>query len=208
MVTGPMLTAASGLAPYDPGPPRVLADRPQELFEVTKNYATQAAEVEPNAGHRAITICQERMKAASGQLTILTLNTDDLHERCHSQVTHVYGQLSWEICPGCEMRSPAIHKPGTCGCGAERRPDVALKGEGPKSDAVLAFKLAMGNAEAFICVGTPGDAPILRRWVSTASRKYRVPTLLVTPEPDPEFAAKFDVVIDECPTEVRHYLPR
>jgi NAD-dependent deacetylase len=219
VVTGAGISEPSGLPPVSgqgaltvpEGAPRNVADlaqRPDEVFDYFKGIAAATAMAQPNAAHRAITICQERMKVAAGELTLFTLNTDDLHELANSQVHHVYGQLSWERCTQCGTRSPAAHKPTTCGCGGARRPDVSLEGEINKSETELAFKRTMRRAEAIICIGTSGASDTVRRWVRAATDHYGAPSLLLTKDPEEHFGGMFGTVIEGEAEEIRHFLPR
>lgn len=219
LISGAGLSAPSGLRPFNgaaavPVPtdaPNHALDweqRPEDVIAYHKKLAVAAAEAEPNAGHRAITICQERMTAANGALTIFTLNTDDLHERAHSSVHHVYGQLSWEVCTSCGTHTPAMHRKSTCFCGGLRRPDLLLRGEGHKYDAEVAFRNAVSKAEAIICVGTSGESDAVRTWVRVATEFYGAASLLLTRHPTERFAAMFTSVVDNASQEIRHYLPR
>ncbi len=219
VVTGAGISEPSGLPPVTghgslsvpkSAPTNVvdLAQRPDEVFDYFKGIAAATAIAQPNAAHRAITICQERMKVAAGELTLFTLNTDDLHELAHSQVHHVYGQLSWERCNQCGTRSPAAHKPTTCGCGGDRRPDISLEGEINKSETELAFKRTMRRAEAIVCVGTSGASETVRRWVRAATDHYGAASLLLTKDPEENFGGMFGTVIEGNSEEIRHFLPR
>ncbi len=219
LITGAGLSAPSGLRPYngaaakelDPDSPNHAIDwemRPREVIDYHRRRAIAAAEAEPNAGHRSITVCQERMAAANGSLTIFTLNTDELHERANSHVHHVYGQLSWEVCSDCGTHTPAMHRVSTCPCGGKRRPDVLLRGEGHKYDAEVAFKAAVKRSDAIICVGTSGESDAVRAWVRVATTHYGLPSLLLTRHPTDTFGAMFDSVVDNASQEIRHYLPR
>lgn len=185
-----------------------LAQRPDELFAYYKRIAEAASLAQPNAAHRALTICQERMVVAGGELSLFTLNIDDLHEIANSRVSHVYGQLSWERCPDCGTRTPAVHRATTCGCGGSRRPDICLQGEINKSETELAFKRTMRRADAIVCIGTSGHSETVRRWVRAATDHYGAASLLLTKEADSHFGDMFETVVEADAAEIRHYLPR
>lgn len=219
LISGAGLSAPSGLRPHNGAAAvQITADtpnhatdwetRPEAVIAYHRSLAKAAAEAEPNPGHRAVTICQERMTAANGVLTVFTLNTDELHERANSHVHHVYGQLSWELCGHCGTHTPALHRKSTCPCGGMRRSDVLLRGEGHKYDAEVAFKNAVITAEAIICVGTSGESDAVRAWVQVATKYYKLPSLLLTRHPTEQFARLFDSVVDNASQEIRHYLPR
>lgn len=219
LITGAGVSAPSGLRPFSgaaavqitadtPNHASDWLERPAEVIAYHRGLAEAAAAAEPNAGHRTITICQQRMVAANGALTIFTLNTDELHERANSNVHHVYGQLSWEVCEDCGTHTPAIHRPSRCTCGGKRRSDVLLRGEGHKYDAEVAFRQAVKTAQAIICVGSSGESDAVRTWLSVATDHYGLPSLLLTRHPSEHFAEMFDSVVDNASQEIRHYLPR
>jgi NAD-dependent deacetylase len=69
---------------------------------------------EPNAAHRAIAALQGRV----AQLTLITQNVDDLHERAgNAQVLHLHGRLGSPYCSacGCEYTPPPprLRRPGS-----------------------------------------------------------------------------------------------
>ena len=58
----------------------------------------KAMQAQPNKGHLAITALQRKLK----QLTLVTQNVDDLHERAGSHfVRHLHGTLQHPRCAGC-----------------------------------------------------------------------------------------------------------
>ena len=118
----------------------------------------------PNAGHRAIAAMADRVP----QLTLITQNVDDLHERAGSQrVLHLHGELSRPYCEAC-LR-PYIHPahipkltpggsrmdPPRCAvCGGKIRPGVVWFGEQlPQLEWAAACDAAK-RSEVFICCGT------------------------------------------------------
>ena len=119
------------------------------------------AEVEPNDGHRAIAAWQNE-----AEVTVVTQNVDDLHERAGSTpVHHLHGSLFEFRCARCgvayteplpTMPEPAIEvEPPVCGrCGGLIRPDIVWFGEalpeGPWQRAVEATQ----DADVMVVVGT------------------------------------------------------
>ncbi|MFV0495596.1 SIR2 family NAD-dependent protein deacylase [Mycobacterium sp.] len=118
------------------------------------------AEVAPNAGHQAIADWQNR-----ADVTVVTQNVDDLHERAGSSpVHHLHGSLFEFRCARCDatytqtlpaMTEPAIEvEPPVCRCGGLIRPDIVWFGEalpqGPWHSAVEATE----NADVVVVVGT------------------------------------------------------
>ena len=115
------------------------------------------ADVEPNPAHRALA----RLEGLLGDdLTLVTQNIDDLHERGGSQhVVHMHGELLSALCRGCGQRtswSDVLHDHPPCPrCGvSELRPDVVWFGEIPYDmDRILD---AVSRADLFVSIGTSG----------------------------------------------------
>jgi NAD-dependent deacetylase len=119
------------------------------------------ATVEPNDGHRAIAAWQDY-----ADVSVVTQNVDDLHERAGSNpVHHLHGSLFEFRCASCdkrytdtlpEMPEPALEvQPPRCsGCGGLIRPDIVWFGEqlpeGPWQRAVE----ATAAADVMVVVGT------------------------------------------------------
>ncbi|OBF20776.1 NAD-dependent deacylase [Mycobacterium kubicae] len=117
-------------------------------------------DVQPNAGHRAIADWQDE-----ADVTVITQNVDDLHERAGSYpVHHLHGSLFEFRCARCGvsytdplpvMTEPAIEvDPPVCRCGGLIRPDIVWFGEalpqGPWGQAVEATQAA----DVMVVVGT------------------------------------------------------
>lgn len=109
--------------------------------------------VQPNAGHRALTDL-----AAHRDVTIVTQNVDDLHERGGStNVLHMHGELRSALCLACadrfEWDGELAHSPACPGCGETMlRPDIVWFGEIPyRMEEAL---LALQEADLFVSVGT------------------------------------------------------
>lgn len=115
-----------------------------------------AARAQPNAAHRALARLAQRH-----DLTLITQNVDDLHERGGSpEVIHMHGSLLGALCAGCGQRWPATlimraHAPCPF-CGQpETRPDIVWFGEIPyHMDRIWQ---AVETAEVFAAIGTSGQ---------------------------------------------------
>ncbi len=130
-------------------------------YEWRRMKALRAA---PNEGHLAITRLAENVP----QLTLITQNVDDLHERAGSaEVLHLHGSLHHPICNACRrphMLPPDIPdepeggrevEPPRCGhCGGRIRPGVVWFGENlPQKEWSLAKRAALA-CDLFLSVGT------------------------------------------------------
>ena len=160
----------------------------------------QALAAEPNAAHRALAELERRLAGEGGQLTIVTQNVDDLHERAGSKrVLHMHGELFRVRCTGCdsvlEWRVDLSGDAGGPGrgapcpsCGAPLRPHIVWFGEVPFhmdeiADAVL-------EADLFAAIGTSGAVYPAAGYVDLA-RSGGVRTLEMNLEPS-ENALLFD----------------
>lgn len=118
--------------------------------------------VEPNEGHRAVADWQQH-----AEVSVITQNVDDLHERAGSRcVHHLHGSLFEFCCAACgssyngelpDMPEPTLEvAPPVCVCGGLIRPDIVWFGEqlpdGPWRSAVQAIE----TADVVVVVGTSG----------------------------------------------------
>ncbi len=117
-----------------------------------------AAAAKPNAAHKALARLQRDW---SGDVTLVTQNVDDLHEKGGSpQVIHMHGELAGALCAACghRWRAPAEMAPDeSCpACqGPHGRPDVVWFGEMPyHMDRIYT---ALAQADLFAAIGTSGQ---------------------------------------------------
>lgn len=118
----------------------------------------QAAQVEPNAAHRALA----RLEAEhDGEVVVITQNVDDLHERGGTRTLyHMHGHLKGALCAACDHRwdAPMVMAPGDAcpGCDAPAaRPDIVWFGEMPYDMDTLFDHLV--EADIFAAIGTSGN---------------------------------------------------
>jgi NAD-dependent deacetylase len=118
----------------------------------------------PNPAHRALAALEEHVP----QLTLVTQNVDDLHERAGSQGTiHLHGSLEQPRCVRCE--TPYAHPEGIpdasrgggrvdpprcVACGGHVRPGVVWFGEPLPELEWLAAVTAASTCEIFLSIGT------------------------------------------------------
>lgn len=131
-------------------------------------YAWRASLVRrsaPHAGHLAVASWQRRDAV---ELSVVTQNVDDLHERAGSDVlAHVHGSLFTLRCAVCSRPSDAAYPqvdgpverlaPPTCpACGGLVRPAVVWFGEALPEEEFLAGLEAARAADLVLVVGTSG----------------------------------------------------
>ncbi len=119
-------------------------------------------EVAPNAGHRAVADWQDE-----ADVTVVTQNVDDLHERAGSRtVHHLHGSLAEFWCDACgsrhreplpDMAEPQLEKmPPSCECGGLIRPGIVWFGESLPDEPWQAAVEAVATSEVVVVVGTSG----------------------------------------------------
>jgi len=121
-------------------------------------------QTQPNQAHLALA----RLAAHKPEMTLITQNVDDLHERAGStDVIHLHGSLQQPRCfacarePGATLAVPnepeagrALEPPRCQHCGGRLRPGVVWFGEPlPQAALARAFKSAQ-EAELLLVVGT------------------------------------------------------
>jgi NAD-dependent deacetylase len=139
--------------------------------------------VEPNAAHYALAELDARWP---GELTIVTQNVDDLHERAGAKrLIHMHGEHLSAWCIACDLRAEwratLLDRPPCPACGkAALRPDIVWFGEMPyRMDEIDA---AVARADLFVSIGTSGAVYPAAGYVRTA-RHYGARTLELNLEP-------------------------
>ena len=150
----------------------------------------------PNAGHRAIATLAERI----ADVTLVTQNVDDLHERAGGLVPiHLHGRLDRPRCIDCSrpfaLRAelPAEPEEGRrlapprCGtCGGLVRPGVVWFGEGLPMAAWDAAVAAAKASDTMLVVGTSGvvypAAGLVRVAADHGAAIVRIDPAVVRPE--------------------------
>lgn len=126
----------------------------------------RVAQAKPNAAHLAI----PRMAHSQRQVSVITQNIDDLHERAgSSNVVHLHGSLAMPKCFACHrpaVVSPdqsavpeegALIEPPRCQrCNGRMRPAVVWYGEDLPSSSWKAAMLLVKDCDLMVSVGTSG----------------------------------------------------
>ncbi len=146
--------------PYELSSTQGWRDNPERVWGwyLWRHYLV--ANVQPNLGHRAIADWQKH-----AEVSVVTQNVDDLHERAGSApVHHVHGSLFEFRCDRCdmpytgrlpEMPEPTLEvEPPVCHCGGLIRPDIVWFGE-PLPDKTWQHAVeATEAADLMVVVGT------------------------------------------------------
>jgi NAD-dependent deacetylase len=117
-----------------------------------------SGKIEPNEAHLALARFQRAWK---GEVTIVTQNIDDLHERAGTMgVIHIHGELLKARCSSCQKTIPCISDLRTesrcpsCRALGGMRPHVVWFGEMPMHLDVV--QRALENSDLFLSIGTSG----------------------------------------------------
>jgi NAD-dependent deacetylase len=170
VLTGAGISAESGVPTFrdadglweghrveDVATPHAFLADPETVHRFYDARRVALATVAPNPGHAALAELERHL---GDDLTLVTQNIDDLHERAGSKrVVHMHGELLSALCGDCGGRvhwdRPMLGaRPcGSCGHG-ELRPDVVWFGEIPyHMDAIVD---ALVECDLFVSVGTSG----------------------------------------------------
>lgn len=171
ILTGAGMSAESGIATFRGGgglwnnypveqvaTPEGFAADPALVLDFYNQRRTELLGAEPNEGHRLVAALEERY-----DVTVVTQNVDDLHERAgSSSVIHLHGELM-KVCSSRNPQdlryvrtllptAPTIKMGDLAADGSQLRPFIVWFGEAvPLMEAALA---AMQGIDAFIIIGT------------------------------------------------------
>jgi NAD-dependent deacetylase len=170
VLTGAGISAESGVPTFRSADGIWAKYRPEELATmeaflrnpelVWEWYAQRKrviADVQPNAGHRALV----RMEELYPQCTIVTQNIDNLHRRAGSKnVVELHGNIERNYCVSCgtaasnELVLRAGGVPRCERCGGTIRPDVVWFGEMLPEDQWNLAVRAAESSDVFFSIGT------------------------------------------------------
>jgi NAD-dependent deacetylase len=115
----------------------------------------------PNAAHLALARLEGALAERGANLTLVTQNIDDLHERAGSHhVIHMHGELLKARCGRCEAVRPWLDDLTVaracpdCGRPGALRPHVVWFGEMPLAMDLIGR--ALRKADLFVAIGTSG----------------------------------------------------
>jgi NAD-dependent deacetylase len=158
------------------------------------------ADVQPNAGHRALAAAQGRLRA------LLTQNIDGLHQAAGSTgVLELHGTVHQVVCTRCGHRMPigdvlarvdAGEPDPTCpACGGVLKTATVYVGEALDADVIDAATRAAADCDVFLAVGTSlGVHPAAGLVDVAAASGARV--VIVNAEPTP-YDGLADLVVRE-----------
>ncbi|VVQ26468.1 SIR2 family NAD-dependent protein deacylase [Pseudomonas fluorescens] len=156
----------AGLDPRDLETAKAFRENPALVWGWYLWRRLRVAQADPNAAHLAI----PRMAHSQRQVSVITQNIDDLHERAgSSNVVHLHGSLAMPKCFACHRpavvfpdqsavpEEGALIEPPRClRCNGRMRPAVVWYGENLPSQAWKAAVLLVKDCDLLISVGTSG----------------------------------------------------
>ncbi len=174
ILTGAGISAESGIDTFraagglweqhrveDVATPEAFARDPDLVLRFYDMRRGRIQEVEPNQAHEALARLDWLWPANDDyDLTIVTQNVDDLHERAGARrLIHMHGEHLKARCAACDARhvwrDTLIERPACPACGeAALRPDIVWFGEMPyQMDRIYA---AVSGCDLFVSIGTSG----------------------------------------------------
>lgn len=178
--TGAGISAESGIPTFRDQLTGLWARHDPQLLETAKAFREnpplvwgwylwrrqQVLQAQPNAAHHAIV----RLAGSGRQVTVITQNIDDLHERAGSQgVVHLHGSLMTPKCFACHrsvefssieqsvsQEGELIEPPRCSRCNGRLRPGVVWFGEDLPTGAWKAAVQAARHCDVMLSVGTSG----------------------------------------------------
>lgn len=171
ILTGAGISAESGLGTFraedglwanhrveDVATPEGFARDPALVHRFYNMRRAESTSAAPNAAHEALARLEAKL---DGQVTVVTQNVDDLHERGGSQsIVHMHGALAGSLCAACDHRWPSAYETSAAdacpSCGrAATRPDIVWFGEMPYQMERI-FTL-IEEVDIFAAIGTSGN---------------------------------------------------
>jgi len=150
-----------GHRPEDVATPEAWARDRRLVWRFYQERRAQLPTVAPNPAHIALAEFERRLAGSGFELTLITQNVDDLHERAGSHALHMHGELSVLRCERCDARVRDLERldPARFAecreCGYEAmRPDVVWFGEVPFG--LDEIERAIATCGHFVAIGTSG----------------------------------------------------
>jgi len=151
-----------GHRPEDVATPEAWGRDAALVWRFYQERRAQLASVHPNPAHLALAEAAKTLTARGHQLTLVTQNVDDLHERAGSDAIHMHGELAVLRCERCGVKvrdlqntNPEAFLP-CAACGHARlRPDIVWFGEVPFHLDEIEARLM--TCTHFVAIGTSGQ---------------------------------------------------
>jgi len=195
VLTGAGISAESGIPTFrgvdglweghrieDVASPEGFASNPDLVYDFYNLRRNSLFDVEPNAAHLALAELEAHPEV---NLTVVTQNVDDLHERAGSiRVLHMHGELRKARCLKCNLvvkhKADLTAKNKCKECGGQMRPHIVWFGEMPFGMETIEDCLL--HADLFVSIGTSGNVYPAAGFVQVA-QEYAVDPLEINLDP-------------------------
>ena len=142
--------------------PSALIRNPRKVHDFYNKMRLGLESKKPNAAHKAVSSLQQSWSLLSGgNVTLITQNIDDLHEKAGSvDVIHMHGELKSMLCTKCHsrwMKNDCSNPEDICPCCKSQgttRPDIVFFEEMPYKMDLIEKSLA--KCDLFLAIGTSG----------------------------------------------------
>jgi NAD-dependent deacetylase len=169
----PTFRGAGGLwrnfRPEDLATTEAFQRNPATVWEWYRWRRDLIGQAEPNAGHRALAILEQR----TPQFTLITQNVDGLHDRAGSRrILKVHGDIWINRCFSCarEVDTLPPDELPRCVCGDLLRPGVVWFGEALPQGVWRDAERAASTADVLLVVGTSAQVYPAAGLVPSAQR--------------------------------------
>ena len=167
---------------------------PAHVWRWYQHRRERVAQVDPNAGHRALAQWSARH---AQRMSLVTQNVDGLHERAGSAgVLNLHGELMknrWlnRRCADCDLARPSAGEPPFCpACGNLLRPAVVWFGESLPMGGWAQAEEAAEHCSLMLVVGTSG-AVYPAAGLAKLARRAGARVVIINPQ-----ATELDAVAD------------
>jgi len=178
--------------PQDLATPEAFMDDPALIWRWYRWRRDIVAGVEPNPGHFAIAELQKNVP----QLTLITQNVDNLHQRAGSRdVIEFHGNLFEDRCfaDGLLHVASDDEMPACPDCGGHLRPGVVWFGEAIPETALNTSCAAAADCDVFFSIGT-SSAVYPAAGLADLASQHGATVAEINPNPTPH-SAGFDFAL-------------
>jgi len=223
ILTGAGVSAESGLGTFrgkdglwtrydlnEVATPEGFARNPVLVHEFYNARRARMASAEPNAAHHALA----RLEAEhAGEVTVVTQNIDNLHERAGStRVVHMHGEMLKARCAACGTRLVWEQDLSletvceACGTKGRMRPDVVWFGEMPLH--MEEIDRLLEGCDLFISIGTSGQVYPAAGFIARVRNIGRAHTVELNLEPSDGASLFAERIVGPATEVVPDYVDR
>ncbi len=229
--TGAGMSAESGIATFRDKPDSLWAkfntremaspagwrENKQRVWAWYEGRRADVIATQPHAGHIAVAQLADTLQRVHGnpvQVSVITQNVDNLHERAGSEsVIHLHGSLFEPRCMACsrpgefasappDPQASTLEPPHCTHCGGYIRPGVVWFGEAMPEQPFRQAEELVDTCDAMLVIGTSG---VVRPAADLPINAYQLGKFLAEINPTPSGLAGYMKV--QWPTSAAQGLP-